>query len=111
MKLKRICDTCYNNHRDCSYLQSHDCLFTNLSEWKPYTNAEWIQDMEVDELADYIMRARGMVEHMICDDCHDGCWFDCKTNHHCNGGNDSCMVTKEDVLRWLKSEVRVDGDM
>lgn len=29
----------------------------------------------------------------------------------CIESNDSCMVTKEDVLRWLKSEVRVDGDM
>ena len=76
--------------------------------WKPYTNAEHIRDMTDDELADYIMRSGGTVHRMICDDCHEGCWFDCKTDHHCNGGDDWCTPTKEDVLRWLQSEVKTD---
>ena len=108
MKLEHTCDTCYRNHRDCSIVTSYFCLYHNHSDWKPYTNAEHIRDMDDSELADYIMRASGTMYRMICDDYHSECWFDCKTEHHCNNGNDACMPTKEDVLRWLQSEVITD---
>lgn len=108
MKLEKTCESCYHNRRKCSYLLAYNCRTNNLSDWKPYTNAEHIRNMTDDELADYIMRASGTVYRMICDDYHGGCWFDCKTEHHCNNGNDACMPTREDVLRWLQSEVITD---
>ena len=116
MKLKRLCSTCYHFfHKRCQDIRCEHGAYCDypdgkLKEWKPYSNADHIRHMDDSELADYIMRAKGAAYKLICDDCHDGCWFfDCKTNHHCNGGNGSCMVTKEDVLRWLKSEVITDN--
>lgn len=114
MKLKKRCATCYHFfHKGCQDIRCEHVLYCDRSdggmrEWKPYTNADHIRHMDNSELADYIMRAKGTVERLICDDCHDGCWWDCKTKHHCNNDMYACVPTKEDVLRWLKSEVRVD---
>lgn len=112
MKLERRCETCYHNLRGCTQpalCENRESL--NPSRWKPYTNAEHIRNMTNAELADYIMRAKGTVYKLICDDYHDGCWWDCKTNHHCNADAFTCAPDKEDVMRWLRSEVKVDEDM
>lgn len=96
---------------DCNAGANDDHVFSDLpfKTERRITNADHIRHMDDSELADYIMRAKGAAYKLICDDCYDGCWFfDCKTNHHCNGGNGLCMVTKEDVLRWLKSEVNIN---
>lgn len=117
MKLKKLCTTCYHFfHKKCQDIRCEHAAYCDYSdgelrEWKPCTNADHIRHMDDSELADYIMRAKGTVYKLICDDYHDGCWWDCKTNHHCNADAYTCAPDKEDVMRWLRSEVKVDEDM
>lgn len=63
--------------------------------------------MCVDELAEWMMKAKannGGVTGLICDQQQTGCWYDCK-EHIC--GEDG-FTQKEDVVKWLKSRVKVD---
>lgn len=65
MKLEKTCDTCYDNHRGCSYMQSAKCVENGYFDWEPYTNYDRIMEMNADELAEWISEINEVPKSLI----------------------------------------------
>lgn len=64
-----------------------------MNEVEKITNFEKIKSMDIDKMAEFIYRLK---------DCEDIDCNKCMLNDLCSIG----MHDKEDILRWLESEVR-----
>lgn len=105
--IKKSCETCFDNTRGCSFMLSTKCVENNYFDWEPFTNADHIKSMTVDELAEWILKCKrnsGGIHGLLCNDWGIGCWYKCKNSHICEDTNGS--ITKEVIVKWLNSQVR-----
>lgn len=87
MKLKKTCETCYYNQRDCSYLLSANCLQYGLCDWEPYTNADHIKSMCLTDLAKFL--------------CSFGDCECCPAREHCE------YEERNGFIVWLNERVKL----
>lgn len=88
MKLKKTCETCYYNQRDCSYLLGANCLQYGLCDWEPYTNADHIKSMCLTDLAKFLCNFAN------CD--------------YCPASGRCDVVESSGFRKWLNERVKLD---
>lgn len=89
--MKKDCDTCYHNTRECNAMLLNECQQTDRGKWEPYTRGDYIRQMSDIELENLLCAIIGK----------DGNCHNCIARGQCSPGHNGFKY-------WLKERVEAE---